>query len=337
MLRRMNEIDYASPGYYMVTMNISAYTPRLSKVVGRAFKPVEQGKAANNSPAGSPLLIPETDCKYGPDVVVNDWGAVVSREIYALRERYPVIVKCMVIMPDHIHVLLHVTEYNPAKLGGIVASFKGRCSRAFWNAKPQYEGRPFWQGKYNDKPVFAEGQLPRFFHYIKENPRKYLIRKEMAEYFYLRWQFEFEGETYHAIGNIFLLMHHERSAIRFSRKFKPEEFEQMKTYWMKMAEKKDVIISTFIHPEERAITKECTAAGASLIWLKTDGFPPRSAVKGDTTYDMCAKGRLLMIAPEKYHTSQQELKRSHCMKLNRLAEYLSYNDIFSRVRPLAQR
>lgn len=326
MLRRMKDFDYASPGYYFFTLMLRAPIPRLSHIAGRAFKPVNaQSEFA---------LVPETDKAYGPQTVLHHWGNVVTNEVYALEKRFPLVVKELAVMPDHIHVLILVTEYNKRKLGGIVSSLKGRCSRALWDAVPELKDEKFWQRGYNDKPVLKKDQLPRFYHYIKENPRKYLIRKSIPDYFYKRWQFEYNGEVFHAIGNIFLLMNPVRAAIRFSRKFSEQEFEQMKEYWRTIAKKGDVVISTYIHPEERKVTKECTTSGAKLIWIKYDGFPPRSAIKGEEAYNLCAQGRLLMIAPEKYHTSNQKPTYPQCMRLNNLAAYLCTHDILPLLTPL---
>ncbi len=336
MLRRMRGFDYASPGYYFVTLMLSDHIPRLSKISGRAFKPLNGGKADAKSNTIYPILSPETDIKYGPKVDLNMWGEVVYTELYALQDKFPVSVKSMVIMPDHIHLLLLVTEYNPRKLGGIISAFKGCCSREFWNANPQFKDKSFWKKGYNDRPVILAGQLSRFINYIYENPRKYLIRKSIPQYFYNRWQFEFNGERYHAIGNIFLLMHPVRVAIRFSRKYSEHEYINLKKYWYEISVKGDVVISTYIHPEEKAVTKACTAAGAKLIWIKNNGFPERSSVKGEEAYNLCVQGRLLMIAPEKYHTSRQTISRSDCLHLNELAKYICETDILTTLKCIKQ-
>lgn len=47
MNRRMRCHDYSQPGYYLITDSICDYIPRLSKVVGKPFKPV--GYVGNGS------------------------------------------------------------------------------------------------------------------------------------------------------------------------------------------------------------------------------------------------------------------------------------------------
>lgn len=323
MQRRMKNIDYGDPGFYMPTIMLSDYIPRLSKVIGRAFKPIDPEKY----PTTPQPLIPETDYAFSPNTKISDWGTVVSEELDNLEKKFSCRINSRIIMPDHIHFLIYITEYEPRKLGGIISHFKGRCSRKFWDLNPQFEDKPFWKGKYNDKVVYAENHLGNFYKYIQENPRKYLIRKEYPQYFYERWAFEFNGETYHAIGNIFLLNQPVRMPVRYSSKYPGGYFDKLKEYWKVNSKNGDVIISTFINPEERAVTKECVNLGAKLIWIKPDGFPPRSAVKGDLAYKMAAEGRLLMIAPATYHTQRHNLSRDQCLKLNDLAEYISREDL----------
>ena len=319
MNRRMNNHDYSKPGFYFITMNICGHTPRLSAVTGRLYK------------TKSSESIPETDEAFAPRVVHSAIGEIVSKELYALSDRFPVIIRNSVLMPDHIHFVIEVLETLPRKLGSVMSSFKGRCSSVLWESDPESaiarDRLSFWKKGYTDKIVYSKGQLPRFVHYVKENPRKYLIRREHPAYFYNRWKFTALGRTWHAIGNIFLLSHPIRENIRFSRRFSADEWESRKETLRYISGQQDVVVSTFIHPEEKRITKECTNSGAKLIWIKCDGFPERSAVKGELAYSLCAAGRLLMIAPEEHHTSAQSLTRNQCMQLNDLAAYICQNDI----------
>lgn len=313
MNRRMHGYDYSRPGYYMVTIKVANYVGRLSAVSGRAYKPG--------------TYLPETDLAYRPNLELSENGELVASVLRELSANLPVEVKCAVIMPDHAHILLKITEHYPRKLAGIISSLKGSCSRRYWESHPEYQGQAFWQKGYNDIPLYAKDSLTRLFNYIKDNPRRYLIRKSMPEYFYRRWQFDFDGRTFHAIGNIFLLQYHTKVPIRFSRRFSVEEMTKREALYRAVAAQGDVLISTFIHPMERAITKECVASGARLIWLRTNGFPERSMVKGERAYEMCAKGSLLMIAPDEYHTQKEALTRDFCLTLNTLAEYIAQNDI----------
>lgn len=342
MNRRMRCHDYSQPGYYMITDSICDYIPRLSKVVGKPFKPV--GYVGNGSgqvpmlPAG-PIpgysAIPEFDGNLAPRTELSDTGRILSEQINCLPERFPVEVKNFVIMPDHYHLLLNVKEVFPKKLGAIISSLKGRCSRVYWDSYPDTECSrmklPFFTKNYNDRPLFGKGQLGRMVNYINENPRRYLIRKTMPDYFYRRWEMEFEGERYHLIGNVFLLQYHSRVAVRYSRRYSDSFLREHISDCKESARRGDVIVSTFIHNIERSVSKECMDLGAKLIWLKTNGFPERSAVKG-RAHDLCAEGRLLMVAPEKYYTSEPELKRSFCEKLNRLAAFIATEDISKHLR-----
>lgn len=297
MKRRLAVHDYSQPCFYMITIMVCSQGPRMSEV-----------------------------SEEGATTALTGAGLIVRRELYELENRFPVKIRNSVVMPDHIHFIVEVVQTLTDHFGRIIGSFKGRCSSAYWEAYPEErlskERLSIWEKNYNDKVVYGRGQLPRFVHYVLENPRRYLIRKHLPEYFYLRWKFQALGQTWHAIGNIFLLDHPIREAVKFSRSFSDEEWGICKEFLRHTARHGDVVVSTFIHPEERQITKECTQLGASLIWIKNDGFPERSAVKGEEAYSLCALGRLLMIAPERPSATHQVLTRADCLRLNALARLI---------------
>lgn len=333
MKRRMINHDYTK-GYYMVTLSLSEYMPRLSRICGSPFKSRTADDAGNNTQA----LEPETDLQLMPRAILYPMGEIVSREVYALPSRFPVEVKHLVIMPDHIHLLVNLHgEETGTGLGAVISSLKGKCSSYYWSHFPNERASqtrlPFWEPGYNDRPLYSKGQLPNFFNYIQENPRRYLIRKSFPDFFYRRWTFSFNGRRYHAIGNLFLLQYHTRVQIRFSRKYSEERLNSLAGYWRAAAQKGDVVISTFIHPVEKETTKNCLDLGAKLIWIKTEPFPEKSILKGDRAYRLCAQGKLLMIAPEE-GPEDKKLSYSFCMRLNELGAHISQTDISSTLTAL---
>lgn len=314
MKRRMGNHDYSAPCFYMITVSIAHNSPKLASVTGQPFK-------------DTGFSIPEYDLTRGPSIKLTPAGMIVQSELYALEQRFPVKISNSVIMPDHIHFIIKVTETYPKKLGNIIGAFKGKCTSAFWDRYPHSviaQGRmSLWETGFNDKVVYNGAHLPRYVHYVLENPRRYLIRKLLPDYFYHKWAFDALGESWHAVGNIFLLDHPIREVIRFSRHSTATEWEERKNILRASARNGEVIVSTFIHPEEREITRECTRLGAKLIWIKTDGFPQRSVLKGDTLYSLCAQGRLLMVAPAVNRYTTQTVTRQQCLTLNFLALHIA--------------
>ena len=114
--RRAEWQDYGGCGLYMVTLCID----------GRQalFGHLEGDYRAKRSTADF------------PHIVLSELGrAILEEELPKIHRFYPQIeVWQAAIMPDHLHLLLYVAEPLPdgKKLGDIIRSFKGGCSRAWW-------------------------------------------------------------------------------------------------------------------------------------------------------------------------------------------------------------
>ena len=114
--RRAEWQDYGGCGLYMVTLCID----------GRQalFGHLEGDYRAKRGTADF------------PHIVLSELGrAILEEELPKIHRFYPQIeVWQAAIMPDHLHLLLYVAEPLPdgKKLGDIIRSFKGGCSRAWW-------------------------------------------------------------------------------------------------------------------------------------------------------------------------------------------------------------
>ena len=111
MKRRMTEHDYTERNIYMLTLVVEGRQALLGHVVGR-------GDAAADSPEA-------------PRFVPSPLGVLVSSEVEHISEHYPQIrVLGRQLMPDHLHIILFVTEQLPQPLGRVVNGFKVGCRRA---------------------------------------------------------------------------------------------------------------------------------------------------------------------------------------------------------------
>ena len=63
------------------------------------------------------------------------------------------------------------------------------------------------------------------------------------------------------------------------------------------------------------------ANGARLILIEQNGFGPRYKPSGQY-FELCAEGRLLMVAPVEHSTSKIVLSREWCLRHNELAEQI---------------
>jgi REP-associated tyrosine transposase len=79
---------------------------------------------------------------------------------------------CYCIMPDHLHLLLSLTNY-PKKLQDWVSTFKRFTAKEIFEL---YELRPLWQKNFYDRIVRQDESLLEMAKYIINNP----VRKGIA-------------------------------------------------------------------------------------------------------------------------------------------------------------
>ena len=121
--RRAEWQDYGGCGLYMVTMCIEGRRPLFGHLEGNIR--ARRGEADF------------------PHIVLSSLGrSILEHELPKIHRFYPQVeVWQAAIMPDHIHLLLYVAEPLPAgkRLGDILRSFKGGCSRAWWKQRENEE------------------------------------------------------------------------------------------------------------------------------------------------------------------------------------------------------
>jgi REP element-mobilizing transposase RayT len=84
-----------------------------------------------------------------------------------------------VIMPNHVHLVVHVLEIP---LSQLVKSWKGATGRA----ANHFLGRsgPFWQADYYDTKIRDAAHLARAIRYVEQNPSKAKLVRDFREW---RW------------------------------------------------------------------------------------------------------------------------------------------------------
>ena len=121
--RRAEWQDYGGTGLYMITLCIEGRHPLFGHLEG-----IISAKRG------------QTDF---PHIVLSPLGrTVLEGELPKIHRFYPQIeVWQAAMMPDHLHLLLYVAEPLPQgkRLGDIIRSFKGGCSRAWWGSRAAQE------------------------------------------------------------------------------------------------------------------------------------------------------------------------------------------------------
>ena len=188
--RRMFRHDYAVPGTYEVTMVVAGRRPVFGEVVGST-------KGDGEKPHLKPSLL---------------GLAVLDHEIPKIHHYYPEVdIWQVCLMPDHLHLIVRINRPLPKgkHLGIIMGAFKGGVSRAWWqmettvSAASAAESRPpLFEPNYNDHILMHDGQLDNWKRYLRDNPLRYMMRREYPDLFQRALCVTIGGTRYSAFGNM---------------------------------------------------------------------------------------------------------------------------------------
>ena len=148
---RLRDFDYNTPGYYFITICTKDKRKILSDVVG-------------------------TGVLDGPLVQLSAYGQVAEKQLNAMRNFYDnVVLEKYVVMPNHIHMLIHISGCGNgpsgrpvptnSKIAKFVGTFKRFCNREY--------GMNIWQYRYHDHVIRGEDDYLKIWNYIDGNPAKW--------------------------------------------------------------------------------------------------------------------------------------------------------------------
>lgn len=303
MLRRSRKNDYRSKRIYLITLNKSSKIETLSRLTGNSV--------------------------YDARIEITEAGHIFLDALKQFLDRNRMIsVLNSTVMPDHVHILMRVNEYMEQPLGFYIRHLKTACTigyREYLIRKGLYtdgELISFFEKGFHDRICSAEGQRQRMYEYVRDNPRRRWIIMHNHGFFNQLRRIEMDGKPIAAYGNLFLLDEPEISVVRFSRRFSEAEFAAMRESWLEIAKNGGVLVSPFIHQEERKIREEAVALGAKIIHIRPNGFREKHKPMG-RDFDLCAQGRLLEIAPAEWRKEWETGTRRLFMNMNSLAERLA--------------
>lgn len=299
--RRAPWHDYRSRCIYMITIN----------------------RAPGILPFSSLAGIPGSH-DWKPRTILTPTGEIIASCISELKAAFPFIrILRRVIMPEHVHFVLFVTEATDTHLGDIILELKGECTRRYHGTTKQ-AGRnaalqSVFEEGYHDRILLKEGQLQRMLAYVSDNPRRRLERISHPDFFHRTLLAGPDGTRYEAYGNIHLLEDPDIEAVKVSRKYSPDELIRRKRIWMRTVQNGGVLVSPFISPAEKKVENWACQEGGRIILITDNGFGTNYTPKG-MLHTLCSEGRLLIIAPTVHRTTSIALDRATCLQMNALAE-----------------
>ena len=161
---RLQEYDYSTPGAYFVTFCTHNRKNTLSHIVGAIHE--------------------------SPEVQLTTYGKIVDHVIQNLPAYLPVTIAYYVIMPNHIHLLLMLTEENllrairesPLRSRSVISKVVGYIKmNASKEIHRQFGNKQVWQRSYYDHVIRNQADYDEIAKYISENPLRWELDKLYSE------------------------------------------------------------------------------------------------------------------------------------------------------------
>lgn len=175
-----------------------------------------------------------------------------------------------------------------------------------------------FEPNYNDLICKSYDMLPTLINYVKDNPRRLLMKRAHSEYLRPFFNLRLGSNIYSGIGNLALLSAPHRLAVRVSRRNTEAQLQDELRRYMAVARSGTVLISPAISPGEKRVMRTAFDAKLPTVVIMENGFTPFSKPHGEQFY-ACAEGRLLMLSPWPHHNDRQKLTTQQCQAMNLMA------------------
>ncbi len=342
----MHGHDYAVPGTYEVTMVVAGRRPVFGKIVGTT-------KAGGEAPHLKPSVLGQMVLDHEIAKIHHYYPEVDIWQVSLMPDHLHLIVRINRPLPKGKH------------LGIVMGAFKGGVSRAWWRlsglegiaadaantvtdrttgagvektgagvgravatvsgALAAVERVPLFEPNYNDHILMRDGQLENWKHYLRDNPRRFMMRREYPSLFQRALCITIDGVRYSTFGNMLLLRQPEKHQVFFHRKTDGIPTEETE-YWnterkrlLSAANSGDVLVTPGISECEKRMKNIALEQRLRLIHVQAEPIgqywkPERSR------FEACAAGTLLVLAPwtEDMTAFKSDYERFHY--LNRLTE-----------------
>jgi REP element-mobilizing transposase RayT len=276
---RAKWMDYQSPSVMMITIVTNKRLPLLGTLHGEN------------------IILTELGQKVAEEIKrIPTYNGAESIEIYSY-----------VIMPDHVHILLHIHEHLPRHVGYYIRWFKKQCTNiGLALAVPSASDHiPLFAPDYHDRLLKGKNQLSHMVRYIQDNPRRLALKRANKDLFRIRQNQLIGTIQCTVLGNIFLIEHPLRQVLQCSRRLTQEQIDNLKADCLREAADGTIYVTAAISEGEKQIARALREAGFPLIILLEKGFPAPdnphyNYFKPQGVYfEACAAGKLLLIEPRR--------------------------------------
>ena len=352
MHQRSIHHDYHGRGIYLITLCTEGRKPLLGTLVGSSLDEAAIAPTA----LGHEVLrcweqIPEVQRQLAAEKAAKT-GHPCERDISLLDYQ---------LMPDHFHGIIFVRKDMDIALGDIIRGFMVGCTKAFNGRDPREYAlhptttpsqpassqpaslqpssqppslvgcraysrgtsplRPLWEKGYHDRLLLHEGQLQNMIDYVRDNPRRLMLRRQHRKLFIVQRHVRYARWAFSAIGQVQLL-DAPLVAVHVRRYFTAEQRRDYMNGCILAARRGAILISPFISEHEKRVRDEAFREGLFCIQLCSEPFSDYHKPPGELI-EHCSSGHLLLLTLAAGNAQERRITRDECTSLNAVAESMA--------------
>ena len=260
----------------------------------------------------------------GEEIVRTALGQRIAEEIEHIptyKNASAIEIYSYVVMPDHVHILLHIHERLPKHIGQYIGWFKRQCTLIYQQLttspvlganSPSDKFFPF-APEYHDRILTRKGQLVNMKRYIQDNPHRLALKRANKELFTIHQNIRISQLPCTTLGNMFLADYPIKQVIKCSRSLTQEQIDEQKAQCLADAAEGVVHITGAISEGEKQIAQSLRENGYPLIVILHEGFPKpedphyRYFKPQGVYFEACAAGKLLLIELDKELLEREDI------------------------------
>ena len=349
--RRAAWQDYGDAALYMVTLAIEGRRPLFGTLAGHC-------RAQRGT----------TDF---PHIALSELGrAIMEEEVPKMHRFYPQVeVWQVAVMPDHLHLLIRVTEALPRgkRLGDVINGFKGGCTRAWWRLQGRLpapdgagttagaavvpvplgaggvaggdgvgERASLFEAGYHDRIIKRPGMLDNIKRYMADNPLRAVMRRELPNLLARRLHLRIGEHEYAAFGGLFLLKRPEKEQVFYHRKDRHTGAPTETTEWFRQEAGRQLAEAR----EGVVLVSPAISQGERMVIQRAvdERLPVIHLQKEPMTrywkperhrFEACACGTLLILSP--WRLDEELTEKSGSAAVSDYARFHRLNDLAAEI------
>jgi len=181
--------------------------------------------------------------------------------------------------------------------------------------------RPLWEKGFHDRLLQHEGQLQNMIDYVRDNPRRLMLRRQHSSLFVVQHRVRYGRWSFSSVGQLRLL-DAPLVAVHVRRYFTLDQRRDYMNGCILAARRGAVLVSPFISEHERRVRDEAFREGLCCIQLCNEPFSDYYKPAGELITP-CADGQLLLLTLVTDAPQERRITRDECTSLNAVAESMA--------------